>query len=337
VVPAFPGLSKVDGGLAFTPPGMNTMTRFVLLLSLALAAPAAAADVRLGLVGTDTSHVTGFAAAFNDPSSSQHVAGARIVAAYRGGSPDLPSSRDRIDNFTRQLQEKYGVEIVGSIAELCARVDGVLLTSVDGRVHLAQAREVITARKPLFIDKPLASTLDDAREIARLAKAAGVPWFSTSTLRYGMAPLKTGDISGIDVWGPGPLEEHHELDLSWYAIHEAEMLFSVLGRGCEEVTRTVTPDADVVTCRWKDGRIGTMRALRPYSDYGAVIFRKNAKGQESEVKAIVPVPHALDEDLVKFFQTGVPPVANEDTLELIAFLDAAQRSKEAGGRPMPLR
>jgi hypothetical protein len=299
--------------------------------------PAAAADLRLGLVGTDSSHVTAFAAAFNDASSPQHVSGARIVAAYRGGSPDLPSSRDRIDNFTAQLRDTYGVAIVGSIADLCARVDGVLLTSVDGRVHLAQAREIIAGGKPMFIDKPLASRLDDAREIAALAKAAGVPWFSTSTLRYGVAALNAGDISGVDVWGPGPLEEHHQLDLSWYAIHEAEMLFTILGRGCEEVTRTASPDADVVTCRWSDGRIGTMRAVRPYSEYGAVIFRKNAKRQEFEMKAIEPVARALDQELVKFFQTKVPPVPNEDTLELIAFLDAAQRSKEAGGKPMRLR
>jgi hypothetical protein len=314
------------------------MTRFTLFLAcLAAATPVAAADLRLGIVGTDTSHAPAFAAVFNDPSSPQHVAGARIVAAYRGGSPDLPSSRDRIDNFTAQLRDKYGVEIVASIAELCARVDGVLLTSVDGRIHLAQAREIIAAGKPMFIDKPLASTLDDAREIARLARAAGVPWFSTSTLRYGVTALKAADISGVEVWGPGPLEEHHQLDLSWYAIHEAEMLFAILGRGCEEVTRTASADADVVTCRWSDGRIGTMRALRPYSEYGAVIFHKNPKRQEFEMKTITPVAHALDEELVKFFQTKVPPVPNEDTLELIAFLDAAQRSKEAGGQPMRLR
>jgi hypothetical protein len=316
---------------------MTRLSISTFLLSLVLAASASAADLRLGLVGTDTSHVTGFAAAFNDPASPEHVPGARIVAAFKGGSPDLPSSRDRIENFTRQLQQKYGIEIVGSIAELCARVDGVLLTSVDGRVHLAQAREIIAARKPLFIDKPVAATLEDAREIARLAKAAGVPWFSTSTLRYGVAPLKTGDVSGVVVWGPGPLEEHHHLDLSWYAIHEAEMLFTLLGRGCEEVTRVNTADADVVTCRWKDGRIGTMRALRPSSDYGAVVFRKNAKGHGSEMKAVTPLPRGLDEDLVRFFQTGVPPVPNEDTLELFEFLDAAQRSKEAGGKPILLR
>jgi hypothetical protein len=299
--------------------------------------PAAAADLRLGLVGTDSSHVTAFAAAFNDAASAQHVAGAKIIAAYRGGSSDLPSSRDRIETFTTQLRDKYSVEIVGTIAELCARVDGVLLTSVDGRAHLAQAREIIAAGKPLFIDKPLASTLEDAREIARLAKAAGVAWFSTSTLRYGVAGLKAADISGVDVWGPGPLEEHHQLDLSWYAIHEAEMLYTILGRGCEEVTRTASADADVVTCRWTDGRIGSMRALRPYSDYGAVIFRKDEKRQAFDMKAVVPVPHDLDEDVVTFFRTRVPPVPNQDTLELMAFLDAAQRSKAAGGAPMRLR
>jgi hypothetical protein len=306
---------------------------FVLLT----ATSASAADLRLGIVGTDTSHVIGFATAFNDTSSAGHVPGARIVAAFRGGSPDIPASRDRIDGFTRQLQEKYGVEIVGTIAELCRRVDGVLLTSNDGRVHLAQAREIIAARKPLFIDKPLASTLEDAREIARLAREANVPWFSTSTLRYAVAKLRTPDLTGVEVWGPGPLEEHHHLDLSWYAIHEAEMLFTILGTGCEEVTRVESADASVVACRWKDGRIGTMRALRPYSDYGAVVFRKTEKNQTSETHTIQSTTAELDRDLVKFFTSGIPPVPHEETLELMAFLDAAQRSKEAGGRPMRLR
>jgi hypothetical protein len=316
---------------------MTRVLRFMLAAAFAVPVPALAADLRLGLVGTDTSHVIGFASAFNDPSSPDHVPGARIVAAFKGGSPDLPSSRDRIEGFTKQLHDKYGVEIVGSIAELCARVDGVLLTSVDGRVHLAQAREIIAGRKPMFIDKPLAATLEDAREIARLASAAGVAWFSTSTLRYSVAGLKTADLTGADVWGPGPLEEHHQLDLSWYAIHEAEMLFALLGPGCEEVTRVESADASVVTCRWKDGRIGSMRALRPSSDYGVVLFQKNAKGQTSRTSPIRPTTGELDRELVKFFTSGQPPVPNAETLELIAFLDAAQRSKEAGGRPMRLR
>jgi hypothetical protein len=304
---------------------------------LATAVHANAADLRLGIVGTDTSHVVAFTAALNDPSSPEHVPGARVVAAFKGGSPDIAASRDRIEGFTRTLQDKYGVEIVVTIAELCRRVDGVILTSNDGRVHLAQAREIIAAHKPMFIDKPLASTLEDAREIARVATAAGVPWFSTSSLRYGVSSLNASDLSGVDVWGPGPLEEHHQLDLSWYAIHEAEILYTLLGTGCEEVTRVTSPNADLVSCRWKDGRIGTMRALRPYSDYGVIVFHADAKGQKGEFSAPQSSYTPLMREIVKFFETGVPPVPNDETLELFAFMDAAQRSKEAGGRPMTLR
>jgi predicted dehydrogenase len=267
------------------------------------------------------------------------VAGARVVAAYKGGSPDLDESRNRIDRFTKELQDKWQVKIVDSIDDLCKQVDAVLLTSVDGRIHLAQARVVIQAHKPLFIDKPLASTLEDAREIASLAKTAGVPWFSASSLRFGgIAALRTGELEGATTWGPGPLEPHHHLDLAWYAIHPVELLFTIMGIGCEEVTRISTPGEDVVVGRWKGGRIGTVRALRPYGEYGAVIFRKNAKGQSAESAMKVNDGYApLVREIVQFFQTGRPPVSNEETLEIFAFLDAAQRSKDAGGKPMALR
>src|SRR5260370_41847242 len=277
------------------------MKTLALVGMITLVAPAA--DIRIGIVGTDTSHVTAFTKMLNDPTAPDHVAGARVVAAYKGGSSDLDESRNRIDRFTKELQEKWQVKIVASIEELCRQVDAVLLTSVDGRVHLAQARAVIAARKPLFIDKPLTSTLEDAREIARLAKAAGVPWFSASSLRFdGVAHLRTPDLSGATTGGPGPLEEHHHLDLAWYAIHPIEMLYTLMGPGCAEVTRIYTPDADVIVGRWKDGRIGTVRALPPYSTYGAVVFRKNAKGQTAENP---PNPHdryvPAVRALVKFF------------------------------------
>src|SRR5712692_7353240 len=156
-----------------------------LLLLLCCGALAAAADLRVGIIGTDTSHVQQFTRMLNDASAADHVAGARVVAAYKGGSPDVESSRTRVEKFAAELGSKWGVEIAPDIPTLCSKVDAVLLESVDGRVHLAQARPVIAARKPMFIDKPMASTLEDAREIARLAKAAGVAWFSSSSFRFG--------------------------------------------------------------------------------------------------------------------------------------------------------
>src|SRR5262249_24697594 len=160
----------------------------------------------------------------------------------------------------------------------------------------------------------------------RLAKQAGVPWFSSSSLRFGeiATTLKSHDNLGVTVWGPGPLEEHHHLDLSWYAIHPIELLYTLMGPGCEEVIRITTPGADVVVGRWKDGRFGTVRALRPYSGYGAVVFRPKEVVQSNPKAASGYRPLLLE--IVKFFETKQPPVSNEETLEIFAFMDAAQRS-----------
>lgn len=288
---------------------------------------------KLGIIGTDTSHAGEFTKLLNGGT----VAGAKVVAAYKGGSADVESSRTRVDKYAEDLKTKWGVEFVDDIPSLASKVDGILLLSVDGRVHLPQFKAVLAAKKPVFIDKPLASTRADAREISKLAKEANVPWFSASSLRYSeiVSSVAGPGILGATTWGPGPFEEHHQLDLSWYAIHPVEILFTLMGPGCEEVTRVSGTDADQITCRWKDGRLGTVRALRPYGTYGAVVFRKDG------VQVSPPKPHTdyegLVREIVKFFETGKPPVSNADTLEIFEFMDAAQRSKEAGGKPMRMR
>lgn len=312
--------------------------RIVKLTVIFLAAAGfCAAQIRLGIIGTDTSHVIAFSQVLNNDKSPDHVPGARIVAAYKGGSPDVESSASRVDKYATDLRAKWNVQFYSDIGTMCKNVDGVLLESVDGRKHLEQARAVIAARKPLFIDKPLASTLEDAREIARLAKEAGVPWFSSSSLRYGQigTTMKFADATGVETWGPGPLEPHHYLDLSWYAIHPIEMLYALMGTGCEEVTRVAADTSDVIVGRWKGGRLGVVRALRPYGGYGAVVYRPKAVVQ-SPPKATAGYRPLLVE-IVKFFETKQPPVPNDETLEIFAFMDAAQRSKAEGGKPMKLR
>jgi len=308
-----------------------------LSLLLLFASVLPGADIRLGIIGTDTSHVPAFTKLLNDASAPDHVPGARVVAAFKGGSKDIESSYTRVDKYAEEVRSKYGVEIVPDIPALCRMVDAVLIESVDGRPHLAQAREVIAARRPLFIDKPLAATLEDAREIDRLARAAGVPWFSASSLRFGeiATKMKFADARGVTTWGPGPLEEHHYLDLAWYAIHPIEMLYTLMGPGCTEVARTSGLDSDVITGKWKDGRIGSVRALRPYSDFGAVVYRSKEIVQ-SPPKAAAGYRPLLVE-IVRFFQTGTPPVPNQETLEMFAFMDAAQKSKEQGGKPVKMR
>lgn len=307
------------------------------LVCLLFALPVFGAELRIGIVGTDTSHAPAFTAFLNDAAGKDHITGARVVAAYKGGSPDLKESSTRVEKFAAELRAKYGVEIVPDIATLLSKVDAVMLLSVDGRVHRAQARPIMEAHKPVFIDKPLASTWADVRAIADLAKETNTPWFSSSSLRWSeiTKTMKFPDATGVHTWGPGPLEEHHQLELAWYAIHPIEVLYTLMGPGCEEVVRISGEHEEKVVGRWKDGRIGSVSALRPYGPYGAVVYRKSGVAM-SPVKPRTGY-EGLVREIVQFFQTGKPPVPNEETLEIYAFIDAAQRSKEAGGKPVRLR
>lgn len=305
----------------------------LLLLLSAIAVPAA--DLRLGIIGTDTSHVIAFTKVLNDPSNPDHVAGAKVVAAFKGGSPDLESSANRVEGYAKELSEKYHVELVPAISGLCGKVDAILLESVDGRKHLEQAKEAIRCGKPMFIDKPLASTYPDALAIAKAARAGNVKWFSSSSLRWAdqMTTMKSPSNRSVNVWGPGPSDKTHYLDLSWYAIHPVEMLFALLGPGVEEVTR-ISSDNDVVVGKWKDGRIGTVQVLRPYGDFGVTAYAEKKVIESGKIKvSYVPMLR----EIVKFFQTGVAPVSEEETLEIFAFMDAAQKSKEQGGKPVKVK
>lgn len=319
------------------------MRNLLLVVLVLLAAPVARAQepvIRVGIIGLDTSHVTAFTALLNDPANPNHVPGARVVAAYKGGSPDVESSASRLERFTNELKTKWNVEIVDSIEELCRKVDAVLLESVDGRPHLAQVKPVLAAKKRVFIDKPLTASYRDAREIARLARESGTPFFSTSSLRFvaEVQQLKTneklGRMLGAFTFSPSPTEPHHP-DLFWYGIHGVEMLFTLMGTGCESVTRVYTAGADVVVGQWKDGRTGTFRGIRDgKQDYGAIAF-----GSQAVLPTNVPMKvdyRGLVVEIVKFFQTGVPPVSPEETLEVMAFMEAAELSKAQSGRPVKL-
>ena len=303
-----------------------------------LAVQISAAEIRIGLVGCDTSHATAFTQILNDPTSKNYIPGARVVAAVAGGSKDIESSISRVDGYMKELREKWGVKVYTSIEAMCADVDAVLIESVDGRPHLAQAKPVIAAKKPLFIDKPLAGSLADAREIARLAKEAGVPVWTGSAYRWYVSMRElmatdVGEIRGAISYGPAHLEPTHP-DFYWYGIHPTEALYTALGKGCESVTRTKTADTDVVVGQWSGGRTGTLVGLRtkalPHKVtlFGSKTFAEQKSGGDDYAPLVA--------EIVKFLQTGKPPVDMEETLEMHAFMSAADESARRGGAPVKL-
>jgi predicted dehydrogenase len=308
------------------------------------AAPAwATKDLRAGIIGTDTSHVPQFTAMFNRTKPEWRI---KVVAAFKGGSPDLPTSADRLEEFAKTIREEHGVEIVDSIDALLAKVDVVLLESVDGRPHLAQVTPVFKARKRVFIDKPLASSLDDVRRIVQLSTETGTPFFSSSSYRFYPDVVRlrrdpgVGKVLSVQASSPFNILAFHP-DLFFYGIHGIEALYAVMGTGCVNVTRKVEGAGDVTSCTWKDGRVGSYFGALP--DPGGSKSAPNARpplrivGEKGTAEAAAQGGYeGLVVAIAEFFQTGRPPFDVAETIEIFEFMTAAQVSKERGGAPVPL-
>lgn len=301
------------------------------------------APLRIGMIGLDTSHVTAFADLLHDARHAHHVPGARVVAAFPGGSPDFELSIGRVDGFTRELREKHAVTIAPEIAALRADCDAIMLESVDGRVHRDQFCDIADWGVPVFIDKPLAVSSADARAIATLATQRNVRVLSSSALRFAeplraalvTSPGTNGPITGADLFGPMQLQEKSP-GFFFYGIHTVEMLYAAFGPGCREVKAYRSGDFDVIVATWRDGRVGTVRGNRMgNTSFGGMIHRARRSVPFDVSAAAKPFYASLLDEVIRFFHGAPAPVPLAESVEIIRFIEAANESL-AAGRTAPL-
>jgi len=290
-------------------------------------------ELTVGLVGLDMSHALEFTRRLNDPDNLEHVPGARVIAGWPGGSKDFSLSWSRVGKFTAEIRDQYGVAILDSPEALAERVDLVLITAADGRVHRLLFDRVLPFKRPIFIEKPLTTCSHEAREMFRIAAEAGVPLMSCSTARFG-EPLHAalaadlGAIIGCDVFGPMP-EEPTQPGLFWYGVHSIEVLNVVMGRGCRRVQACRNDDVDFMIGTWEDGRVATFRGLRKGEwKFGMTLHR------ERGVQFVDLIHNSWFSQTLKLIlenlPRGKPPVDPEDTLEIIRIIEAANASRVSG-------
>lgn len=316
---------------------LSCMTRYLIFLSAALAllsSPAAAQHIRAGIIGLDTSHVLAFTKTLNTTPQRPEVMGLRVVAAYPQGSKDIESSTKRVPEYTEKVKA-LGVEIVPSIHDLLDKVDVVFLETNDGRPHLEQLLPCLEAHKPVFIDKPVAGTLVDAIKIFDAAKKASIPVFTSSSLRFGKGTLEVrkgsvGTVKQAETTSPASLEASHP-DLFWYGIHGVESLFTVMGTGCQSVKRSTTAEGKItVTGTWAGNRSGTFTEAK---GYGGKAVGDKGEAAIGSYDGYDPLLFSI----VHFFRTGIAPVQPEETLEIYAFMEAADESKRRNGAEVTLK
>lgn len=295
-------------------------------------------EIKIGLIGLSV-HSAAYTEIINSGASSPEFTGCRVVAIFHPkANPDVEFSEKQLQSFTDTIKGQ-GVEFVNSMKKLLRKVDAVMLLTNDGRPHLKEIIPVLKAGKPVYVDKPLAASLTDVLAIFKVSKKYNVPMFSCSPLRYVKEAQEirerkvVGKVLGASTYGPAPLQKSHA-DLFWDGIHAVESLYTVLGgTGCKTVSRTTTVDADVVVGNWENGRIGVFRGIRKgKSGFGGTAFGDKGIASIGVFNGYRPLVVAI----VAFFRSGVAPVSNEETIEIYAFMEAADESKRLGGIPVSL-
>jgi len=288
---------------------------------------------KLGILDFDTSHVVQFAKRLNHKgiSEDQWVDGATVVIGCPGESEMAP---ERIPGYRKEL-EALGIPMVDKPEAMIGSIDGMLIESQQGGVHLQRARPFLEAGIPCFIDKPFACGLADARQLVELAERHNVPIFSSSSLRYApelqqyLADPKQGKVSGACVYGPAPLDDRNP-GLYHFGIHAVEVLYTIMGPGCERVTCLHEQDTDLVSAKWKDGRLASIRGFRSgKAAYGCIAFAE--QGIQAISIETTYTSRELLKRIVQMFATQKAPLDIHVTLEIIAFIEAALKSGKNHG------
>ena len=300
------------------------------------------AEIKVGMVGLDTSHCEAFAKILHDESGDYFLPGAKIVAAYPGGSPRFSKSHERVQGFTDLLHKRYGVSLYDDLVRLANDVDAIFLESVDGRQHAEQFAQLAVG-KPVFIDKPFATSAQDARAIIQRAQATATPIMSCSSLRYAAGIVDLVDaneaVVAAETFGPAVLLDDFP-GLFWYGIHSAEVLLALLGTGCRQVQTIARPDLDVVIGDWAapggPPRQGVLRGMRSGAgQFGAVVHTAQTV-KAAVAQSAPPSYYLMLRQVLPFFQTGQSPIAIQETYEITAFLEAAEKSRTRGGEVVAL-
>ena len=112
--------------------------------------------------------------------------------------------------------------------------------------------------------------------------------------------------------------------------------YAALGAGCERVRVASTPDHDVTVGTWRDGRIGTLRGDRAGNkSFGGCVHREGANTWVDADAGLRP-DVGLAAQVMAFFRGGPAPVSLDEMVEVVRFLEAANESRDNGGREVRL-
>ncbi len=286
---------------------------------------------KVAIIGLDTSHSVELPKLMQDPATpaEKKVSQLRATRCLRFSTPF--QSEEGLDQRQAYL-ESIGVKVTTDFDEAVADCDAILLEINDPAYHLEYFEKCAKLGKPIFLDKPFADNFENTLKILQIARENKVRFFTSSSLRFDVDFVE-GLAGGVDpqssvVWGPVGKAASGS-SVIWYGCHTFEMLQAIMGRGAVTVTGSVDRNGYVFHVVYGDGRRGVVELTYGSYRYGAVIRDNREKELMIQVSYRLPFYQMLLKEIVKFLDGG-QPVAIEDSIEVMAMLDAADRSARTG-------
>ena len=287
--------------------------------------------INVAVIGLDTSHSVEFGRRMNarECPRNQRVAGLHAVACMRFETPF--QDREGLDARQEQL-ERWGIKVTEDFSEAVSACDAIMLEINDPSRHLEYFERVAALGKPVFLDKPLAGSVEDGRAIVELAAKHGTRVWSGSSIPFvpaiarALASVPEVTIGhAFGALGQAPAGD----SLVWYGVHSFEMLQRIMGHGAETVMALESQAGVVAVVSYAGHRQGIVESIRGMGSYGGRVQCK-----ERTVTFVCNTGYAYRDLLRKvkdFFRGGPAPVNMQTTFEGLAMMAAARRSIDRGG------
>ena len=215
---------------------------------------------RIGIVGSDNSHAIAFSQLLNreEGYNGMRLEGARVTHLW-GVEPERNEEVAELGEIPH---------ITETTEEMMGGVDGIICVLRDGALHKDAVMPFLKAGMPVFVDKPLATTVADVDAMLDTAQRTGVGFSSFSTLRFEhgyqewIAEARENEgnaITGVST-GPGDLESQYS-GIFFYGIHAVELMLERWGYGVEAVTAVPSGRSVQAVCRYDNGLLVTLNLV----------------------------------------------------------------------------
>jgi predicted dehydrogenase len=289
-----------------------------------------AKEMKVAIIGLDTSHSIEFARRIQAPDcpKDQQVSGMKVVSCLRFGTPF--QNEEGLNGRQKQLED-WGIEVSTDFKETVKDCEAILIEINDPAYHLEYFKKCADLGKPMFLDKPLADNIKNGQAILDIVRKKKARVFSSSSSRF--LPQLSKSIEAIPqplfsaFYGPLGIAPAGS-SIVWYGVHAFEMLERAMGRGAQSLTTVKDASGVTVVVDYSDKRTGVVELVESAYVYGGVLRTK-----DKSVPFVADMGRAYTDLLVeigRFFAGGRSPVDMEDTQEVMAMLDAAERSRQSG-------